>query len=68
MEADKGTQFVLGDRVRVILSPGVKGKVVALRGPLGPNSEQVYRIRVRGKPNPAYVIVMEDQIERVDRI
>jgi len=57
--------FKLRDRVRVVRWPTVTGTVVALRGRLGPNSEEVYRIRTRGKPNPAYVIVMEYQIELV---
>jgi len=54
----------LGDRVKVRgATSGLRGRVVELRGPLGPKGAQVYRVRVRGKPKPAYVEVLEDQLE-----
>ena len=37
--------FQLGDIVVVKLHPKIRAKVIELRGPLGPNGEQVYRIR-----------------------
>jgi hypothetical protein len=59
-----GDRFKVGDRVRIPApGGGLTGRVVELRGPLGPNGAQIYRIRFRGKPNPAYVEVREDQLE-----
>ena len=51
-----------GDRVK-ILNTNFVGRVVELRGPLGPNGAQIYRVRTRGKPKPSYVEVREDQLE-----
>ena len=34
-------------------------------GPLGPGGVQVYRVRVRRKPEPKYIELMEDQLELV---
>jgi hypothetical protein len=51
-----------GDRVK-ILHTNVVGRIVELRGPLGPNGAQIYRVRTRGQPKPAYVEVREDQLE-----
>ncbi len=57
----------LGDRVRTINSDaGATGRIVELRGPLGPNSIQVYRILLQKKPRRAYVEVREDQLELLD--
>ena len=53
----------LGDRVKIRLSGGMKGRIVELRGPLGPGGAQVYRVQYRRKPTPAYIEVLEDQLE-----
>jgi hypothetical protein len=37
-------------------------RIVEYRGPLGPGGARIYRVRVRGKPNPAYVEFREDQL------
>jgi hypothetical protein len=55
----------VGDRVRIRHASGLSGRVVELRGPLGPGGAQIDRIRVRKKPTPAYVEVREDQLEVV---
>jgi hypothetical protein len=55
----------LGDRVLIRHSSGLSGRVVELRGPLGPRGAQIYRVRVRKKPTPAYIEVREDQLEVV---
>ena len=59
----------LGDRVKIRAAPGpyatLRGTVVELRGPLGPRGAQVYRVKLRRKPKPAYVEVLEDQLEAV---
>ena len=50
--------FKVGDRVKIIDSGFASGRIVELRGPLGPGGAQIYR--VRGKPTPAYIEVRED--------
>ena len=55
----------VGDRVRVRGSDYKRARIVELRGPLGPGGAQVYRVRVRRKPKPAYVEVLEEQLEVV---
>lgn len=62
-EADTGT-FKLGDRVKVRYS-NMTGRIVELRGPLGPKGAPIYRIRLWRKPRPAYVEVREDQLEPI---
>jgi hypothetical protein len=54
-------QFKLGDRVKVRYSD-FRGPIVELHGPLGPGGAQLYRVRVRRKPTPAYIDVREDQL------
>jgi hypothetical protein len=53
----------LGDHVLIRHGRGLKGRIVELRGPLGPKGAQVYRVRLRKKPHPVYVEVREDQLE-----
>jgi hypothetical protein len=53
----------LGDRVRILHSTGMKGRIVELRGPLGPGGAQIYRVQYQRKPKPAYIEVREDQLE-----
>src|SRR5262249_27505044 len=53
----------IGDRVRIRHASGLSGRVVELRGPLGPGGSQVYRVMVRKKPTPSYVEVRADQLE-----
>ena len=55
--------FKIGTLVRIRNSGYGRAKVVECRGPLGPKGARVYRIRVRKKPQPAYVEVLEDQLE-----
>ena len=60
--------FACGDKVRIVTAPGLFGKVVELRGPLGPNHGQVYRVRVSSsKAKPVFVEVREDQLEIVQK-
>lgn len=55
--------FKRGDRVKILHTTGICGRVVELRGPLGPKGAQVYRVMLRKKPKPSYVEVREDQLE-----
>jgi hypothetical protein len=52
----------LGDRVKIRLSGGLSGKIVELRGALGPGGAQIYRVLVRRKPEPKYIELREDQL------
>ena len=52
--------FSLGDRVE-ILHFG-RGKIIDLRGPLGPDGAQVYRVLYRRKPKAAYIEVLGNQL------
>jgi hypothetical protein len=54
--------FKLGDRVRIRLSGGQRGRIVELRGPLGPGGAQIYRVRIPRDPKPGYIEVREDQL------
>lgn len=54
----------LGDRVRIRHGLGMRGRIVELRGPLGPNGEQIYRVRIRRQFPPAkFIEFREDQLE-----
>jgi hypothetical protein len=53
----------LGDYVKIRHSGWRRGRIVELRGPLGPNGSQIYRVIVRRKPKPAYIELREDQLE-----
>jgi hypothetical protein len=57
----EGALFKLGDWVK-IRHFQLPGRIVELRGPLGPGGAQIYRVRVRRKPSPAYIEVREDQL------
>jgi hypothetical protein len=52
----------LGDRVKILCFAGQRGRIVELRGALGPGGIHVYRVRVPRKPKPAYIELREDQL------
>src|SRR5262245_4701462 len=60
-----GPEFQLGDRVKIRHSGGLLGRIVELPGPLGPHGMQIYRVRVRRKPKPAYIELRGDQLALV---
>jgi hypothetical protein len=56
----------LGDRVEILGGAGaanLRGRIIELRGPLGPGGSQVYRIRIGRKPKPMYIEVLGDQLK-----
>ncbi len=55
--------FNLGDRVKIHRSGGMRGRIVELRGALGPGGVQIYRVLVRRKPEPTYIELREDQLQ-----
>ena len=57
--------FKIGTLVRIRNSGYGPARIVEFRGPLGPNGARIYRVRVRKKPHPAYIEVLEDQLEVV---
>lgn len=52
----------VGTLVTIRHSGYKRGKIVEFCGPLGPGGARIYRVLVRGKPNPAYIEVREDQL------
>ena len=54
--------FQYGDYVTILHTRGLKGKVVALRGPLGPGGAEVYGVLFARKPRRRYVEVLGDQL------
>lgn len=55
----------IGTTVRIRNSGYGKARIVEYRGAIGPKGAKVYRLRVRKKPKPAYIEVVEDQIETI---
>lgn len=55
----------LGDRVRIRHLEFPPGQIVELRGALGPEGVQIYRVRIPRKPNPIYIEVLGDQMVAV---
>ena len=66
-KAKPSPTFNVGDEVEILYFG--HGKIVELRGPLGPNGAQVYRVRYRTWPRPGYMEVLGDQIrlEKADK-
>jgi hypothetical protein len=56
-------KFLLGEWVKIRDSGGRAGRIVELRGPLGPEGAQIYRVRVGRKPDFSYLELREDQLE-----
>ena len=57
------TSLNLGDRVRIKDLAGQVGRIIELRGPLGPGGAPVYRVRVRKTPQASYIELLADQLE-----
>jgi uroporphyrinogen-III synthase len=57
--------FKLGDKVRILRSRGLRGRIVELRGKLGPGGAEIYRVRIYGMAKPTYAEVREDQLELI---
>jgi hypothetical protein len=55
----------IGTVVKIRNSGYGRAQIVEFRGALGPNGARVYRVRVRKKPRPAYIEVLENQLEAV---
>jgi hypothetical protein len=66
MTNGKPRPIQVGDRVR-ILNTNLTGRVVELRGPLGPKGAAVYGVRLgTEKPRP-YTEVLEEQLEVISQ-
>lgn len=57
--------FQVGDRVAILHSAGLRGRIVEARGPLGPGGMLIYRVRVPRKPKPTYIELGADQLAAV---
>jgi hypothetical protein len=60
-ETKAPTPLKLGDRVK-LRHYSKRGRIVELRGPLGPGGKLAYRVIVSRKPRPVYIDVTEDQV------
>jgi hypothetical protein len=58
----------LGDRVRVLHYPKLHGRIVELRGPLGPGGAKIYRVLFPRKPKSMYIELREDQMIPIRRM
>ena len=64
MAANKTVEGLAVGTIVTIRNSGYgRARIVEFRGPLGPKGARVYRIQVRKKPRPAYIEVLEDQLE-----
>ncbi len=54
--------FKLGDRVKIRHTTDLRGRIVELRGALGPGGAQIYGVRIRGTSQPKYIELREDQL------
>jgi hypothetical protein len=61
-ENTKSEPLKLSDLVKIRGSGFKRARIVELRGGLGPGGQQVYRVRVRSKPTPMDVEVLEEQL------
>ncbi len=50
---------------RILRSQGLRGRIVELRGPLGPGGAEIFRVRVWRKPKPHDIEVRADQLEAI---
>lgn len=57
--------FKIGTLVKIRHTGYGPARIVEFRGSLGPKGTRVYRVQVRKKPRPAYIEVLEDQLEAV---
>jgi hypothetical protein len=62
VKKNSGAPLKLGDRVQVEYYPDLRGRIVELRGPLGPGGVQIYRVRFPRKPKALYIELREDQL------
>ena len=56
----------LGDRVRILRSVDMKGRIIERRGGLGPGGIEIYRVKLANQPKPAYIEVSAEQLEFLD--
>lgn len=56
----------LGDRVQVRGFPGMKGRLIEFRGPLGYKGEQLYGVELHYELHTGYIEVTRDQLVYLD--
>lgn len=61
--AEEVAPLKIGDRVKIRHYAGKVGRIVELRGPLGPGGASIYRVLVQRKPSVAYIELQGDQLE-----
>jgi hypothetical protein len=53
----------IGDRVKIRNYAGKVGRIVELRGALGPGGAPIFRVLVQRKPTASYIELRGDQLE-----
>ena len=61
----KRPQFKVGDQVRLKFGARLVGTVTEARGTYSPNGHAFYRVHVPVDPEPLWLELREDEIERV---
>ena len=56
----------LGDRVNIPGPMLMKGRIIELRGNLGPGGIDVFRVKLANQMRPAYIEVVASQLEFLD--
>ncbi|MCI0705141.1 MAG: hypothetical protein L0241_29120 [Planctomycetia bacterium] len=56
----------LGDRVQIRYHPGLKGRIIELRGPLGYKGRELYGVELEYSDHTAYIEVGADQLIYLD--
>ena len=57
--------FALGDRVQIKNYAGPPGRIIELRGPLGPRGANIYRVAIPQKPGFILIEVRGNQLDRI---
>jgi hypothetical protein len=55
----------VGDVVKIRNYAMPQGRIIELRGPLGPGGVEIYRVRVQRKPKPFEIEVRADQLDLI---
>jgi hypothetical protein len=54
--------FKVGDLVKIRYSGFKRARIIEERGPIGPGGQLAFRVRVRRKPRPKDIDVLEEQL------
>jgi hypothetical protein len=64
-ELVKRPRYQVGDKLRLKYGTPLVGMVTEARGTYSPDGHILYRVRVPMDPEPLYLLVLEDEVEKV---